>query len=491
MGQRHYLSTTCRMKNRNFKVATLSILFSLAFLTAQSQQEYTLQECIDYALEHNLSVQNQELLVMGSAINAKQAKMDLLPSVNGSAQYGYNWGRSINPGSNIVTRQEQQNGFGSLNASLNLFNGGRVINNIKMNNVMLQTREFDLENSKNDVILSVVTFYTNVIFNKELLENAQTQLVSTTTQLERTRKQVDAGALPISSLLDLQAQQANNEVAVIQAQNNLNLSYLQLKQALMLPGDVDLAVVVPEIELDTADFVTMNAQKVYEIAEATMPDVRSADLQIQSAELGIVVAKANYMPRLTLSGGVNTNYSSLLKANGRIENTGVITNVPIGFVQSTGATVVTPIEDRVSVDYPVNDILADNFGQGVSLSLSIPIFNNLQVNSAVQRAKITRDQAELQAAQIRQNLRQTIEIAYNDVYSSGLTYQSNLKQVAAQQEAFRATKQRFDNGAANYAQYELAENNLFQARSDLIRAKYNYIFKLKILDFYQGKEIDF
>ena len=479
------------MKQQIIKVATLSILFSLTILVARAQRQYTLQECIEYALENNLTVQNQQLLVAGGEINARQSKMDLLPSLNASANYGYNWGRSINPGSNIVTTQQQANGFSSLNASLNLFNGGRVLNTIKQNKVTLQSREMDLADSRNTVIINVVTFYTNVIFNKELLENALTQLESTNTQLERTRKQVDAGALPISSLLDLQAQKASNEVQVIQAENNLNLSYLQLKQALMLPGDVDLDVVVPEIELDTMNFVDVNAQKVYEIAEATMPDVRSADLQIQSADIAVRVAKANYMPRLTLNAGINSNYSSLLKENGRIQNTGIVTPVPIGYVQSTGAAVVTPIEERVRVDYPVGDILIDNFGQGVSLSLQIPIFNNLQTNSAVQRAKIAREQAGLQAAQVRQNLRQTIEIAFNDVYSSGKTYQSSLKQVVAQEEAFRATKQRFDNGATNYAQYELAEDNLFRARSDLIRAKYNYIFKLKILDFYQGKPIDF
>ena len=138
------------MKHRIIKVTTLSLLLTFTFFIAKAQQEYTLQECIDYALEHNLSVQNQELLLLTSEVNAKQSKMDLLPSVNASAQYGYNWGRSINPGSNIVTRQEQQNGFGSLNASLNLFNGGRVMKNIKMNKVITQSRELDLADSKND-----------------------------------------------------------------------------------------------------------------------------------------------------------------------------------------------------------------------------------------------------------------------------------------------------------------------------------------------------
>ena len=135
--------------------------------------------------------------------------------------------------------------------------------------------------------------------------------------------------------------------------------------------------------------------------------------------------------------------------------------------------------------------MENNFGQSLSLGVSIPIFNNLQVNSNVQRAKIVKDQADILAEQTRQTLRQTIERAYNDVYSSGKAYQSSVKKVEATEESFRAMKQRYDNGAANATDYELAENNLFQAKSDLLRAKYDYIFKLKILDFYQGKPIDF
>ena len=171
---------------------------------------------------------------------------------------------------------------------------------------------------------------------------------------------------------------------------------------------------------------------------------------------------------------------------------GIFTNVPIGFVQGTNETVLSnPIEGFTTVDYPFSQILSDNFGQSISLGLSIPIFNKYQANSAVQRAKISKDRADIFAEQTRQNLRQNIETAYTDVFSSGKSYQSSLKQVEAQTEAFRATKQRYDNGAANYAEFELAQNNLFQARSDLLRAKYSFIFKLKILDFYQGKPIDF
>ena len=493
MDKGNSLLTHSTMINKRLKVILLAILLQFCgILPIIAQQQYTLQECIDYAMEHNLNVQSQQLNVKIDEVNSLQSKLELLPSVNGSANYGYNWGRSVNPETNLVTRQQQANGFGSLSASLNLFNGVQTYNTIKQNNANLQASQYDLETEKNNVILNVISFYTGVIFNKELLENAKSQLLSTTTQLERTRKQVDAGALPISSLMNMQAQQAANEVTVINAENALTLSYLQLKQAMMLPGNVDLDIVVPEIELSEADVEGLKAQEVYEIAETTMPEVKSADMQIESAQRGIAIAKGNYYPRLTLSGGISTNYSSLIADRGLVERNGIFTNVPIGFVQGTNETVLSnPIEGFTTVDYPFSQILSDNFGQSISLGLSIPIFNKYQANSAVQRAKISKDRADIFAEQTRQNLRQNIETAYTDVFSSGKSYQSSLKQVEAQTEAFRATKQRYDSGAASYAEFELAQNNLSQSRSDLRRAKYSFIFKLKILDFYQGKPIDF
>jgi outer membrane protein len=469
------------------------IFFTLSFsLFAQDETKvWTLLECVDYALENNLTVKNQELTVGINEVNVLQSKLNLLPSVNGSANYGRNWGRSINPGTNIVTNQEQDNGFGSLSANWTLFSGMRNLNTIKQSEANLSARQYDLEKSRNDIILLVVTYYTNVIFNKELFENAKSQLESTTSQMERTEKQVNAGALPRSSLLDLQSQVASSELNVINAENSVNFSLLQLKQVMQIPAFQPLEIEIPEIELNESDLADLNPQRVYEIALATMPEVKSADKNVESALRSIKVNQGGYYPRLFLSAGLSSNYSSIAAKRGLIENTGETVLREIGFVQTSGDLVFTPTDEFVVLPYSTSQQLENNFGQSISLGVTIPIFNNYQVNSNVQRAKIVKDQADIIAEQTRQTLRQTIERAYNDVYSSGKAYQSSTKQVEAQEESFRAMKQRYDNGAANATDYELAENNLFQAKSDLLRAKFDYIFKLKILDFYQGKPIDF
>ncbi len=474
---------------------------TLAFLTllwvgnfaasAQTDSLWTLQRCIDYALEHNLSVQNQQLNVGLNEVNLQQSKLNLAPSLNANAGYGLNWGLSINPVTNIAQQQQQSNGNASLSASWIIFNGGKNLRTIRQNKTLLENGENDLEKTKNDVILSLITFYTNVIFNEELLNNAQKQYNSTNSQLDRTRKQVAAGSLPRSAELDLVAQLASNELNVINAENNLQISLLQLKQSMLLPGSANLGVIVPEIELDSSMLANINAQRIYKEAEQTMPEIRSADGQVAAAEIGVDVAKGNYLPSLRLNAGVNTNYSSIIADRGLSEGTGVFTDVPIGFVGvSGGPIVITPIENRNSLNYATGQQLSDNFGQFVSLNLSIPIFNNYQANAGVQRAKITRERALVQAQQARQVLRQTIETASNDALSAAKSYVSSFKRVEAQEESFRATEQRFQNGAANYTEYQIAENNLFQSKSDLLRAKYSFIFRLKILDFYQGKPIE-
>ncbi len=480
----------------NFKTTTLAFLAIIwvGNLTASAQTDslWTLQGCINYALEHNLTVQNQQLNVTLNEVNLQQSKLNLAPTLNASSNLGLNWGLSINPVTNFAQQQQQTNANAGLNASWLLFDGGRNFRTIRQNKTLLVNGENDLERIKNDIILSLITLYTNVIFNKELLHNAETQYKSTKSQLERTVKQVRAGALPRSAELDLIAQLASNELNVVEAENNVQVSLLQLKQEMLLPGNSNLGVIIPEIELDSSMLAAINVQTIYRTAEAIMPEIRSADGQIISADIGIDIAKGSYLPSLRLNAGISTNFSSIIADRGLFEGTGAFTDVPIGFVGTSngGIPVVRSVEGRNSLNYPTGQQLADNFGQFVSLSLSIPIFNNYQVNANVQRAKITRERAVVQAQQVRQQLRQVIETSSNDALTAAKSYVSSFKRVEAQKESFRATKQRYENGAANYTEYQVAENNLFQSKSDLLRAKYSFIFRLKILNFYQGKPIE-
>ena len=488
------------------KTPLLFILYVLVSSTGIAQQTdttsttnaWTLKQCIDYALANSLTVQRSTYNVETSEVDYNQSKMNLLPNLNANLSYGYNWGRSVNPVTNEFTTQEINYLSPGVSSSVTLFNGMRIQSIRKQSSRDYLASVQDLEKTKNDLVLNIASLFVNVIFNKEQLENAKFQLSSSQQQFERTKKQVAAGALPKSNELNLDAQVATNELNVITRENTLTLSLLQLKQALQLPASTPLDVVVPEIDIEDL-VLDQDRDQIYEIARGTLPEIKSAALKVESADFGVKAARGNLYPRLSLSGSINTNYSSASDRARFVPDGGdpVITFPQIGVVGGTGGAPVYTTEP-VSVPsgtivdgYGRRDQLQDNVFRQVSLGLSIPIFNAFQSRAAYQRSVINRQLATISAKEIDNTLRQNVETAYNEALASSKTYNSSLRQVSAREEAFRMTKQRFDIGAVPYVEYQVAENDLFQAKSDLARAKYDFILKKKVLDFYQGKPLEY
>ncbi|HEX8039544.1 MAG TPA: TolC family protein [Chryseosolibacter sp.] len=482
------------------KIKTLLIL-SLAcagFSLAAQQQDstglkavWTLRECVDYALANNLQIKRSELSLELSSIDKRQAKMAILPSAIAFGSYGYNWGRGIDPVTNQFV-SSQRNGYTSIGASgdMSLFNGFRIQNTVKQTSRDFQASEHDLEKSRNDVSLNVVSLFVNVVFNKELVENARLQLLSSRQQLERTQKLVAAGSLPKSNELNLQAQVATNELNLINQENARNLSLLQLQQALQLPArddfDVEIPVITPEdLILD------QTSEEIFAIAKGTLPEIKSAKLRIESSYFAVKAARGDLYPRLTMNGSVNTNYSSS-SATRFVPDGGFNTFQTGYFVQGTNTPVygLQPTGSFQDI-YGFNDQLKDNIYKSVSLRLTIPIFNRFSARASLQKALIASEQAKISAREIDNTLRQNVETSYNNAIAASKSYNSSLKQVEAREEAYRMVKQRYDIGAANYVEYQVAENDLFQARSDNSRAKYEFIFRRKVLDFYQGKPLGF
>lgn len=463
-----------------------------------------MQECIDYALENNLVVQRSRLNLQTSDVDFQQSKMARLPDANANANYGWNWGRSIDPTTNLfVENQRIAASRGSFTSTVPLFVGLNLKNTIKQNEIVLEATKKDLEKAKNDVILNVITLYTNVLFNRELYENALKQLNSTEQQADRTEKQVNAGALPKANLLDLLAQKATNEVNVVNAENNYKLSKIQLKQALQLPPASQVEIVIPEINVEE-NLLDVTALEVYELALLNLPEIQSAELFQQSADWGVKAAKGNLYPSLTLTGGLVTNFSSASQQP--VAEGDVFINNPTG----VGAEQVQLFERVVfdnggglqTFDFPVTRPTAFetvsfsnqvdiNLSRFIQFDLRIPIFNRFQNKATIQRAMINRQRAEIDSKDVKYQLWQAIEQAYIDVEAASKSYFASVKQVEAREESFRVTKRRHELGAVNFVDYQVAENDFFQAQSDLVRAKYDYIFKLKILDFYQGKTLEF
>lgn len=472
------------------------VIFALHAIAQQPEggRVWTLRDCIDYALKNNLTVKRSEYSVQSSQINAFQAKMAMLPTLNGSGNYGFNWGRNIDISTNqFVDNQRIKSINLSLQASLLLWNGFRLFYNTKQTESDRDATDYDFIKAKNDVILNVINLYLNTIFNKELVAVAEYQLQSTNEQLDRTRKLSEAGSVPVSEVLNLEAQQATNELNLIQQENAYNLTLLQLKQALQLPASTEMLVEVPQLNLQNQFVLDKTAEEIFDIATLSMPEIKSSRQRQQSSLFALKSARGNYYPRLSLSAGISTIYSDRSKDFIQ-EGPPTILNTTqvIGFVNGTDpVTAAQYINDGYIRTTPLSTQFDDNLGKSLSFNLSIPIFNGYASRAGVQRAKISMNLADITYKETENQLRQAVETAYNDAYAASKTYNSSLKQVDARDEAFRMTKQRYELGAVNFVEYQVAENTLFQAQSDLLRAKYNFIFRKKVLDFYQGLPLEF
>lgn len=481
-------------------IILIATLFFLALFPSQAQQQdsvdsqngWTLKQCIDHAWANNLTIQRSMYNVESTEVDLRQAKLSRLPSINASGSYGYSWGRGLDPVSNnFVTQEITSSGIGA-NGSLPIFNGMRINNSIKQYKTANEAAELDLQKSRNDLSLSVANFFITVVFNKELVENAKLQLASTQQQLDRTVKQVQAGALPLSEQLNLEAQVATNELNLIQQENALSLSMLQLKQALQIPDSQPFDVVVPL--LDPEDLILDSSRdEVFEIARQALPEMKSSKLKVESSYYAVKAARGNLYPRLSLVGTLNTNYSSVAESEFYPDGTTRFSQNPTGYLnQDLSAPVYTLVPNGAFRDtYDFQQQFKDNIYRTVSLQISIPIFNGFQSRANLQRSVIQSELAKISEKEVSNTLRQNVETSYNEALASSKSYNATLRQVNAREEAFRMTKQRYEIGAANFVDYQVSENDLFRAKSDLLRAKYDFIFKKKVLDFYQNKPIEF
>ncbi len=484
------------------KTALFFLIIPLSVVIGQDTQveKWSLEECIEYALDNNLSIKQSEFLVSDSEVQFRQSKGGMYPTTNMGGGYSNLWGRSIDPTTNLFSTQRIQSLGIQLSANYTLYGGSQNRNNVKQNRLNLTSATFDLEKARNDIMLNVTLEFLTVVLNNELLENAQLQLEITKAQLETTSKQVEVGALPLSNELDLIAQVESNEVQVINAENNLRMAYLRLKQLLLLPADTPFDIEIPNVDQIDVEQAPLTANSVYQEAQKIMPEIKGADTQVESAEIGVKIARGGMDPRLSLGGNMSSNYSSARDQERFVadpDGGSVTVPTPIGYViNPLEPTQQIPVFRDIDVpngetvpDYPIGQQLQDNWSYSVSLNLYIPIFNGLQSKSQHQRAKIYSEQTKILAQQTRQNLRQTIEVAYTDAQAAAKTYNASIRQVESLNESFRAAEKSYNLGAMNIYDYQVSSNNLFMARSDLLRAKYNYIFTTKVLDFYLGKPL--
>jgi outer membrane protein len=278
----------------------------------------------------------------------------------------------------------------------------------------------------------------------------------------------------------------------IRTKNELDFAILRLKQLLLLPAGQEFAIKVPEINVEDISMGGYNSLEVYEIALQTQPSMKSADLRVQSSDLGIKIARGGLTPTVSVSANVFTNYSNA--AQGPIydwefseieREIGYLANDPSQKVM-TSTIIQIPQSDP---NYTPFEQFGDNLSKSLTLNLSVPVFNNYRTRSNIQRASIAREEAIIVRKEVNQQLRQTIERAFNDAMAASKTYYASLKQVEALEESFRSIERRYNLGAVNFVSYQVSQNNLFNARYELLRSKYDYLFRIKVLDFYMGNPL--
>jgi outer membrane protein len=465
----------------------LLLVFSISTI-GFSQKKWSLSECIDYAILNNIQIKQTEVNQELEKANLTQSVADILPNLNGFASHTYNYGRTIDPFTNqFATNTVQANNF-ALSSSLVLFSGLQKKNTINQNKFNLKVSEFRLEKMKDDVKLNIATAYIQILFNKELLKIAEKQKEIVNTQLDRTKILVNNGALATNDLLDVEAQFANEELQMVNIENQLMLSLLRLQQLLNMNFDANFDIEIPEIEITEQAILAESINNIYLQSEKIRPEIKAAEYNVLSSEKNISRAKGLYSPRLNLNASIGTGYSGLRKENLGLPQIAGYDTVGI----TTGADfVLLPNYAFDSRIIPFNKQLQDNINQSLGFNLTIPIFNNLTTKTQVTRAKISRENAQLELEQSKRDLINNISQAHADAVASYKKYQATQKSLSAFQTAFEFAKKRFDVGAANAYDFTLAQNRLANAESDLLQAKFDYVFKVKILEFYKGNSLNF
>jgi outer membrane protein len=438
-------------------IAAALLLFGLT--SARAQESWSLLKCIDYALKNNIQIKQQVLNTQYYNNQLNQAKYNRLPNLNAGAQNQMSFGRTLGA-DNTYLDINSNSTSASLNANVTLWNGFTLKNAVKQADMDLRATLEDLQKAKDDIMLNIAASYLEILFAEELLTVAEDLQKITQLQIDRTGKLVEAGSLAKGSLLEIEAQNAREELNVVNAQNRVQLAYLALYQLLELPSTESFKIEKPTLPEVGANLSLMNSMDIFKNAVQLKPSVKSAQFKLESAKQQLSIAKGNMLPSLTFGGNYYNFY------NNKYMN------------YQTGSKIA------------LSDQLKSNERYGFGFTLNIPIFNRYQARTGVNNSQIQVENTELQLQSTKNLLRKDIEQAYTNAIAAFKRYVANQKAVVSTQEAFRYTEEKFNVGMVNSVEYNQSKNNLSAAKSDLLQAKYEYIFRTKILDFYSGRTIE-
>lgn len=475
-------------KQTTMKKSLFIFLSFLLFGAAFSQTAgWTLQQCIDQALKNNISIKQSEVSMQISEVNATQAKANILPSLNAGANHTYNIGKNIDRYTNTFANSTVLSQNFYLSSQITLWSGMSQYNNIRQTQYNYLASKENLEQLKNDVSLNVATYFLQVLYNDELMKVAQFQVKISKEQLERTEKMAEAGTVAKSSVFDIKAQLANDEYTFVSAQNSYNIALLNLKQLLYLDSMNSFAIQRPDLDVVSADLMSMKVSDIYQTSLKTQHKIKSAEYSMLSYEKGLAIARGRISPTINFNASIGTGYSGLSKEIVSTSYNGSLEQTP--YITSGGQFVYQPGFDIVTRNTPFADQFKNNVNKSVGFSLSVPLFNGLSTYSSIKNAKLQMLNSKYNYDLTKQQLYKTIAQAYADAQASLNKYTAAKSAYDAANTAFMYTEQKYNVGAINAFDYSTAKNRLLKSQADVLNGKFDYIFKLKVLDYYQGKPL--
>lgn len=432
---------------------TIAICIAAAFsLCAPAQRVMTLAQCIDYAVSHNVNVKRNANNVEQQKVQLSTARNSRLPDLTAGASQSFNFGRGLNPENAYVNRNTQSTGF-NLQTSVPLLTGGKIPNEIAMSRLNLQAATADLEHARQSIALQVAAAYLQAVYAAEVVKVQEAQVAFSKIQEDRISKLFNAGKSPESDVVEAHSQVAQDEMGRTQAKCDYKLAMLDLSQLLELSSPDSIEIVAPQGE--TSPTLPPLPDRIFARAEGVKPEIQAEKLRLQAAEKNIRIAKAALYPTLSLGAGLSSEYYKTS-----------------GYQASS-----------------FSKQLSDNFNKSIGLSLNIPIFNRLATRNSIRQAKLQQSEQALQLDETKKTLYKEIQQAYYNAVNAQAKYESALAARKAAESNFNMMTGKFENGRANATELEEAKTKRANAITSTLQAKYEYILRMKIIEFYEGNKL--
>jgi outer membrane protein len=465
------------------------VIFSFSFAKAQTIKTWSLQECVQYAIDNNIDIRQADLNTEVAKLDKKDAVGSFLPSFNASANNSWNTGLTQNITTGVLQTQTTRNSSYGVNSGVTLFDGWANVYRLQRAKMNVLSREYNSELIEDNTLLNVANSYLNVLFNKENLKRLETQHNLTQDQINLTSQLVEAGSIPRGDLLEIKATYANEEQQIIGINNNVVISRIALAQILNLDDFTNFDVEDPELSDPNGFILDRAVNDIYENATEKRFEVKIAEQNTLLAEQDLKISKAAILPRLSAFFNYNTRESGQGNFNSFLDPDSPTRQ--IGIVEGTNQSVLAPnFTGLIGKPDPLFDQLARNDGISYGLSLNVPVFNGWQVTNNIDRSEINVESNRLNEDQTKLDLKRNIYQSYNDAKGSRAAYESAIIVVEARQLAFEYARERYNVGRMNAFDFNQSQTALTNSQSSLLSSKYDYIFKLKVLELFNGIEAD-